>query len=44
MERVLNLALLKNPVNWVVVLLMVVLGNLALAYIIAAGNAAPVED
>lgn len=39
MEKVLNLGLLKNPINWVIVLLMVVIASLAVHYMFAAAIA-----
>jgi hypothetical protein len=29
MDKVINLALIKNPLNWVIVFLMIVLGGMA---------------
>ena len=45
MDKVLNLELLRNPINWVIVVLMVMLGSIAVHYLFAAARAADtVED
>jgi hypothetical protein len=33
MNRILNLALMANPVNWVIVILMIAIAGMAIAFI-----------
>lgn len=40
----LNWALMANPVNWVIVILMCALAGYGLAFIITSTNVAPKED
>ena len=39
MDALINVQLLRNPVNWVIVLLMVIIGNLAMYYLVNAASA-----
>lgn len=38
MDAIINRELISNPMNWLIVLLMVVIGNLALSFVIAAAK------
>ena len=38
MDKVINVPLILNPLNWVIVVLMVLLGSMAIEYIFASAS------